>query len=74
MTYKNLENQIASWTAERDDLAAQIQSMLGGAEFKGKAIDEQGANQLITKGEALLAQASGCASNPGKCALLHSDN
>jgi hypothetical protein len=72
-TYKNLENQIASWTAQRDDLTAQIQSMLEGAEFHGKAIDEQEANQLISKGEALVEQASDCASNPGKCALQTGD-
>lgn len=55
-TYKNLENQIASWTAQRDDLTAQIQSMLEGAEFQGKAIDEQEASQLTSKGKALLEQ------------------
>ena len=36
-TYKNLESQSASWTAQRDGSTAQIQSMLGGAEFKGNA-------------------------------------
>jgi hypothetical protein len=72
-TYMNLESQIASWTAQRDDLAAQIQSILVGAEFKGKSIDEQEASQLIAKAEALLEQASDCASNPGKCALQAGD-
>jgi hypothetical protein len=47
--------------------------MLEGAEFQGKAIDEQEANQLISKGVALLEQASDCASNPGKCALQAGD-
>jgi hypothetical protein len=69
VTYANLENRIASWTAQRDSVSAQIQSMLEAAEFKGHAISEQEAKQLINQGLALLDQASDCASNPGKCAL-----
>jgi hypothetical protein len=67
--YTNLENQSASWTAQRDDLTAQIKSMIEGAEFNGKANDEQEAKEVISRGQALLDQASACASNPGKCAL-----
>jgi hypothetical protein len=74
VTYKNLENQIASWTAQRDDLTAQIKSMLEGAEFNGKAIDEQEANEVISRGQALLDQVSACTSNPGKCALETEDD
>lgn len=68
-TYTNLENQIASWTAQRDNLTAQIQSILEGAEFNGEAINEQEAKRLIDRGQALLDRASACALNPGICAL-----
>ncbi len=68
VTYANLEAQIGLWTAQRDSLTAQIQSMLDGAEFRGQAIDEQEAKELINQGEALLGRASDCAANPGKCA------
>jgi hypothetical protein len=69
VTYANLEGLIGLWTAQRDGLAAQIQSMLEAAEFNEQAINEQEAKQLINQGQALLDQASACASNPGKCAL-----
>jgi len=66
-TYTNLEGQIASWTTQRDGLTAQIKSMLEGAEFNGQAIDENQAKKIISDGEALLKQASACASSPGTC-------
>lgn len=66
-TYTNLENKIASWTVQRNALTAQIQSMLEGAEFNGQPINEQQARQIIGKAQALLNQASACASNPGSC-------
>ena len=66
-TYTNLENKIASWTAQRNALTAQIQSMLEGAEFNGQAINEQQAKQIISQAQSLLDQASACASNPGSC-------
>ena len=66
-TYTDLENQIASWTPERDGLTAQIKSMLEGAEFNGEHINEQQAKQIIDEGQALLNQASVCASDPGDC-------
>ena len=69
-TYTALENQIASWTAQRDDLTAQIQSILEGTEFNGEAINEQKAKHLIDRGRALLDQARDCASNPAICALF----
>jgi hypothetical protein len=65
--YTRLESLIASWTDERDELTAQIKSMLDAAEFNGEAIDEEQAREMIRKGEALLDQASECASNPGSC-------
>jgi hypothetical protein len=66
--YNNLENQISQWTLERDGLAAQIKTMLEGAEFSGTPIDEKVAKHIITEGEALLDRARDCASHPEKCA------
>ena len=66
--YANLESKIASWTTQRDVLAAQIKTMLEGAEFNGQAINEQQAKQVIDAAQALLNQASACAANPGSCA------
>jgi hypothetical protein len=65
--YNNLENQINSWTAERDGLAAQIKSMLEGAEFNGEAIDNKQAKDIIDEGEALLDQSEHCVANLNKC-------
>ncbi len=67
-TYTNLENKIASWTAERDTLAAQIKSILEGAEFNGQSIDDLEAWWLILQGQSLLARADACADNLAKCA------
>jgi hypothetical protein len=50
VTDANLESRIALWTAERDSVTAQIQSMLEGAEFSGQALNEQEAKQLIDQG------------------------
>ncbi len=69
-TYTNLENQIATWTTQRDGLTAQIKSMLEAAEFNGQAINEQQAKLIISEGQALLNQAGACASNPGNCGAM----
>jgi hypothetical protein len=67
VVYNNLESKIASWTTQRDALAAQIKAMLEGAEFSGLAINEQQAKQIISASQGLLNEASACASNPGSC-------
>src|SRR6202162_54350 len=66
--YTNLENRIASWTAQRDALAAKIKGLLEQAQFSGLAINEQQAKQLISSSQTLLHQASACASSPAACA------
>ena len=66
--YNNLENQMSQWTLERDGMAAQIKTMLEGAEFSGTPIDEKVAKHIITEGEALLDRARDCASHPETCA------
>jgi hypothetical protein len=68
VTYKNLEGQIASWTAQRDSLTAQIQSLLEGAEFNGAAFDEEQAERITDEGRELLDRASDCAADPRVCA------
>jgi hypothetical protein len=65
--YNNLESKIASWTTQRDALAAQIKTMLEAAEFGELAINEQQGKQIISASQALLNQASACAANPGSC-------
>jgi hypothetical protein len=67
-TYTNLENKIASWTAERDTLAAQMKSILEGAEFNGQSVDDFPAWWLISQGQSLLARADACADHLDKCA------
>lgn len=62
-TYTDLESQIASWTTQRDGLAAQIKSMLEGAEFEGEAINEQQAKSLISQAQSLLDQAASVAAS-----------
>lgn len=62
-TYTNLESQIESWTSTRDTLAAQIKSMLEGAQFNGQSIDEQQAKSLISQGQNLLDQAASVAAS-----------
>jgi hypothetical protein len=66
-SYTNLENQIELWTERRDKLAAQIKSMLEGAEFNGIPVDEWQANQAIRESQELLNEAKGCASNLRDC-------
>ncbi|HXO61881.1 MAG TPA: hypothetical protein VN850_08705 [Candidatus Acidoferrales bacterium] len=66
--YTNLENRIASWTAQRDALAAQMKQWLSQAQFSDLAINEQQAKQLISLSQTLLDQASACASSPAACA------
>jgi hypothetical protein len=66
--YTNLENRIASWTAQRDALAAQMKQLLSQAQFSDLAINEQQAKHLISLSQTLLDQASACASSPAACA------
>jgi len=54
-TYTNIENQLASFTAQRDALAAQIVPLLEAAEFNGTPIPDATATSLIQQGQALLS-------------------
>lgn len=54
-TYTSIENQLASFTAQRDALAAQILPLLEAAEFDDQPIPDQTATILIQQAQALLA-------------------
>ena len=66
--YRNLEKRIASWTAQRDRLAAQMKQLLAGAQFNHMAINDHHAKQLIDSGLELLEEAGECANHPLDCA------
>jgi hypothetical protein len=52
--YISLENQLVSFTTQRNNLAGQMQAMLEAATFDGYAINEQQAKNLISQGQSLL--------------------
>jgi hypothetical protein len=56
--YTSLESRISTLTAQRDDLAAQIQSVLDAAEFGGQALNERQAVSLSLQAGALLVRAA----------------
>src|SRR5439155_5663996 len=60
-TYTSLENQIASYTSQRDALASQIRGALDGAAFHGKSLNEQQAKDWISQAEILLNRAAALA-------------
>ncbi len=66
--YTALENKIATFTAQRDTIAAEMRAMLNGAAFKDDVFDEVTARQLINHAEALLEEVSRCAANVAHCA------
>ena len=61
--YLSLENEIQSWTEQRDSLAAQMKSILEAAEFQGARIDTKQAQNLIAAAAELVAQAESAASS-----------
>jgi len=65
--YQRLENEIASWTVQRNELTGQIKSMLEGAEFDKRDIDEEKAERIIREGQELLGKASFCEFLPEVC-------
>ena len=62
-TYNTLENDLASFTAQRDTIAAQMNALLEGVAFQGHPINEQQAKGLIEQGQALLNAVSALAGN-----------
>jgi hypothetical protein len=53
-TYTSLENQLLTWTAQRNALATQMKALLNGSAFHGTAITEQGAKALTAQANALI--------------------
>jgi hypothetical protein len=60
-TYTTIENKLQALGAARDALAAQMQTLLIGAEFGGKPINPKVAKKLIAAGNALIAKAGNLA-------------
>jgi hypothetical protein len=54
-TYASIESQLASFTAQRDALVAQIVPLLEAAEFDGTPIPDATAASLIQQGQNLLS-------------------
>ncbi len=54
-TYSFVENQLASFTSQRDALAAQILALLEAAEFNNQPIPDQQASSLIQAAQSLLS-------------------
>ncbi|HKV83279.1 MAG TPA: hypothetical protein VJN88_01900 [Ktedonobacterales bacterium] len=65
-TYTTLENDLAGFTAQRDALVAQMNTLLEGVAFHGKAINEQQAKSLIEQGNALLNAVNALAGGKSK--------
>ena len=57
-TYTTLESQLSSMTLQRNVIAAQMISLLQGAEFNNQRIDPNQAQSLISQGQSLLNQAN----------------
>lgn len=68
--YNNLENEIAEWTARRDNLTSQIKPMLENAEFSGEPIDKRQARGIMAEGQRLLHESSFCAAAPQFCGFF----
>ena len=54
-TYTSVESQLASYTAQRDALVAQILPLLEAAEFDGTPIPDAAAQSLVQQAQALLS-------------------
>jgi hypothetical protein len=61
-TYANVENQLATLTTKRNDLAHKLIGLLEGAEFDGQSISEEEAQPLVAQAQALIAEANALAS------------
>ncbi len=60
-TYTSIEGKITTLTSRRDTLAAQMKTLLDGAEFKGLPISSAQANPLISQASKLLSAADSLA-------------
>ena len=62
-TYSFVENQLASFTSQRDALAAQILALLEAAEFNNQPIPDQQSASLIQQAQDLLSNVQAFANN-----------
>src|SRR5438309_5483549 len=60
--YTNIENQIASWTSNRDALATTIKNTLADSEFNGVELNVNNAQSLISQANALINEVVAAAS------------
>jgi hypothetical protein len=63
-TYTSVENQLSSFTTQRDALAQEMLPLLEGAEFNNQPFQDAQANSLIQQAQDLLANVEAFASNP----------
>ncbi len=63
-TYTSVENQLISFTTQRDALASPMLTLLEGAEFNNQPFQDVQANSLIQQAQALLANVEVFAGNP----------
>jgi hypothetical protein len=61
-TYTNIENQISTWTSQRDALATTIKNTLANSEFNGAELNVHDAQSLINQANALINQVVAAAS------------
>jgi hypothetical protein len=50
------QQQLASWLAQRDKIAKQIEGLVEGAEFGGQDVNEQQAKSLTARADALIQE------------------
>ena len=60
--YTAIENQIASWTSNRDALATTIKNTLANSEFNGVELNVHNAQSLISQANALINEVGAAAS------------
>jgi hypothetical protein len=62
--YNDVENQLASFTSQRDALAQQMLRLLENAEFKNQPVPDDQASSLIDQADSLLVSVEALANNP----------
>jgi hypothetical protein len=63
--YAQLESQLSAITTQRDALAATMNAMISAAAFRGRAIDQDQAENLVNQGRDLLDRVTDLANDQG---------
>ena len=66
--YTELENKLEAWRDRRDALANKMRDILEGAAFGNKEVNQDQAEDLLEKANALLDQVRACAADTAACA------